>query len=180
MRRLIVGLAILVMPPALRAQARVEWPTYGGDAGATKYSPLTDVNRRNVRRLTMAWRWAVAEQPIRETDSTKAARPGNFQTTPLMIGDTLFFSTPYNRVVAMDASTGRPYWIYDPRAYAFGQPSNGTGFVHRGVATWSDGKERRVFMNSRWRLIAIDAASGKLVRTFGDTGRRRSHWPIRD
>ena len=170
MRRLIVGLAILVMPPALRAQARVEWPTYGGDAGATKYSPLTDVNRRNVRRLTMAWRWAVAEQPIRETDSTKAARPGNFQTTPLMIGDTLFFSTPYNRVVAMDASTGRPYWIYDPRAYAFGQPSNGTGFVHRGVATWSDGKERRVFMNSRWRLIAIDAASGKLVRTFGDTG----------
>ena len=87
-----------------------------------------------------------------------------------MIGDTLFFSTPYNRVVAMDASTGRPYWIYDPRAYAFGQPSNGTGFVHRGVATWSDGKERRVFMNSRWRLIAIDAGSGKLVRTFGDTG----------
>ena len=170
MRRLIVGLAILVMPPALRAQARVEWPTYGGDAGATKYSPLTDVNRRNVRRLTMAWRWAVAEQPIRQTDSTKAARPGNFQTTPLMIGDTLFFSTPYNRVVAMDASTGRPYWIYDPRAYAFGQPSNGTGFVHRGVATWSDGKERRVFMNSRWRLIAIDAASAKLVRTFGDTG----------
>ena len=170
MRRLIVGLAILVIPPALRAQARVEWPTYGGDAGATKYSPLTDVNRRNVRRLTMAWRWAVAEQPIRQTDSTKAARPGNFQTTPLMIGDTLFFSTPYNRVVAMDASTGRPYWIYDPRAYAFGQPSNGTGFVHRGVATWSDGKERRVFMNSRWRLIAIDAASAKLVRTFGDTG----------
>jgi len=158
------------MPPALRAQARVEWPTYGGDAGATKYSPLTDVNRRNVRRLTIAWRWAVAEQPIRQTDSTKAARPGNFQTTPLMIGDTLFFSTPYNRVVAMDASTGRPYWIYDPRAYAFGQPSNGTGFVHRGVATWSDGKERRVFMNSRWRLIAIDAASGELVRTFGDTG----------
>ena len=65
MRRLIVGLAILVMPPALRAQARVEWPTYAGDAAATKYSPLDDVNRRNVRRLTIAWRWAVAEQPIR-------------------------------------------------------------------------------------------------------------------
>jgi len=169
MRR-VVALAILVMPAALRAQARVEWPVYGSDAGATKYSPLADIDRRSVRRLTVAWRWRVGEQAIARTDSTKAARPGNFQATPLMIGDTLFFSTPYNRVVAMNAATGRPYWIYDPKAYAFGQPSNGTGFVHRGVATWTDGRQRRVFMNSRWRLIAIDAATGRLIREFGDTG----------
>ncbi|HKW12328.1 MAG TPA: pyrroloquinoline quinone-dependent dehydrogenase [Gemmatimonadaceae bacterium] len=152
------------------AQARTEWPVYGGDPGATKYSSLADIDRGNVRRLTIAWRWRVGEGPVPKTDSTKAARPGNFQATPLMIGDTLFFSTPYNRVVAMDASTGKPYWIYDPRAYAFGQPSNGTGFVHRGVATWTDGRERRVFMNSRWRLIALDAKTGTLIRGFGDTG----------
>jgi quinoprotein glucose dehydrogenase len=166
----VVVLAALAWSTRLEAQTRADWPVYGGDPGATKYSPLADIDRGNVRRLTVAWRWQVGEQPIPRTDSTKAARPGNFQATPLMIGDTLFFSTPYNRVVAMDANTGRPYWIYDPGAYAFGQPSNGTGFVHRGVATWTDGRERRVFMNSRWRLIAIDAASGKLIRGFGDTG----------
>ena len=135
-----------------------------------KYSVLSDINRSNVRRLTMAWRWRVGEQPIPKTDSTKAARPGSFEATPLMIGDTLYFSTPYSRVVAMDASTGRPFWIYDPRAYAFGQPSNGTGFVHRGVATWTNGRERRIFINSRWRLIALDARTGRPIRNFGDTG----------
>src|SRR6476469_7777888 len=133
----------------LAAQARGEWPAYAGDAGATKYSVLADINRANASRLTVAWRWRVGEQAIARSESTKAARPGNFQATPLMIGDTLYFSTPYNRVVAMDASTGRPFWTYDPRAYAFGQPSNGTGFVHRGVATWTDGRHRRVFMNTR-------------------------------
>ncbi|MES2178276.1 MAG: pyrroloquinoline quinone-dependent dehydrogenase [Gemmatimonadota bacterium] len=151
--------------------ARVgEWPVYGGDAGATKYSALTQINRANVATLEMAWRWRVGEVPIRNTDSTKAARPGNFQVTPLMIGDTLFFSTSYNRVVAMDAVTGTPFWIYDPGAYKAGQPSNGTGLVHRGVAAWSDGKERRIFMNSRWNLIALDASTGKPIRSFGDTG----------
>lgn len=149
---------------------RGDWPVYGGDHGATKYSPLAQIDRANVSRLEVAWRWRVGEAPIPQTDSTLAARPGTFQVTPLMIGDTLYFSTPFNRVVAMDASTGRTHWIYDPGAYRAGQPSNGTGFVHRGVATWSDGKRRIVFMNSRWNLIALDAATGKPVRSFGDTG----------
>ena len=165
-------ICIFALSATLGAQRapRDDWPVYGGDAGATKYSPLSSIDRSNVRNLTVAWRWTVGERPIPRTDSTKAARPGNFQATPLMIGDTLYFSTPYNRVVAMDANSGRPFWIYDPGAYTFGQPSNGTGFVHRGVATWSDGRERRIFMNSRWRLLAIDAATGKLIRGFGDTG----------
>ena len=161
---------VLAMCPAVAAAQRVEWPVYGADPGATKFSPLTQIDRSNVARLQVVWRWRVGEAPIAKTDSTLAARPGNFQVTPLMIGDTLFFSTPFNRVVAMNASTGAPYWIYDPQAYRAGQPSNGTGFVHRGVATWSDGKRRVVFMNSRWNLIALDAATGKPVRTFGDTG----------
>lgn len=170
--RLALCILALAFAQPLGAQRapRGDWPVYGGDPGATKYSRLTEIRRENVRELAVAWRWEVGERPIARTDSTRAARPGNFQATPLMIGDTLYFSTPYNRVVAMDASTGRPFWIYDPGAYVFGQPSNGTGFVHRGVATWSNGRERRIFMNSRWRLIALDAATGKLIRSFGDTG----------
>ena len=65
----------------------VEWPAYGGDAGGQKYSPLTDINRGNVDRLTLAWTWETGEQPIRDTDSTKAARPGMFQSTPIMVND---------------------------------------------------------------------------------------------
>jgi quinoprotein glucose dehydrogenase len=144
----------------------VEWPVYGGDLGATKYSVAADLHKGNVAGLVKAWEWATGETP----NATTRARPGNFQATPLMIGDTLFLSTSYNRVVALDANTGKPFWEFDPKTYLTGQPPNGTGFVHRGVATWSDGKQRRVFINSRWSLIAIDASTGKAIRDFGDTG----------
>ena len=147
-----------------------EWPVTGGDPGGMKYSRLALINRENVGQLQLAWTWATGEKEISATDSTKAARPGAFEATPLMINDTLFLSTPYNRVVALDASTGRELWSYDPGAYREGQPSNGTGFVHRGVATWANGGERRIFINSRWRLIALDAATGKPVPSFGTDG----------
>jgi quinoprotein glucose dehydrogenase len=157
--------ALATFAPRARGQ-RVEWPAFGGDLAATKYSSLADINRSNVAGLSKVWEWETGESPMAEP----RARPGNFQATPLMIGDTLFLSTSYNRVVALDASTGRLLWSYDPKAYSAGQPPNGTGFVHRGVATWSDGKQRRIFMNSRWNLIALDASTGRPIRDFGDTG----------
>jgi quinoprotein glucose dehydrogenase len=74
--------------------------------------------------------------------------------------------------VALAADTGRELWSYDPKAYEDGQVPNGTGFVHRGVALWRDGVSGRlrIFMNSRYRLICLDAATGKPVQEFGDNG----------
>jgi quinoprotein glucose dehydrogenase len=176
--KLVVGAALgvlatgIVLVP-LRSQGTgqlVEWPVYGGDPGGMRYSRLADVNRDNVGGMTRAWTWATGESPIPQTDSTKAARPGTFQASPLMINDTLYLSTPYNRVVALDANSGRQLWKFDPGAHTYGQPSNGTGFVHRGVALWSDGRQRRVFINSRWRLIALDAATGQRISSFGNNG----------
>ena len=165
-----VALAFIALPAALGAQS-VDWPTYGNDAGGLKYSPLADVNRTNVAKLQVAFTWSTNENNIPASEGQKAARPGQFQATPLAIGDTLFFSTPFNRVVALDAATGRQYWAFDPQPWkVYGQPSNGTGFVHRGVATWSNGRERRVFINSRWRLIALDAATGRPIPSFGTNG----------
>ena len=152
------------------APASRDWPVYGGDPGSMKYSNLAEINRSNVSQLELEWEWRPGEKNIAETETTKRAQPGDFQVTPLVINDTMYLSTPFNRVVALDASTGRELWSYDPGAYRFGQPSNGTGFVHRGVATWTDGRERRVFMNSRWRLIAIDAKTGKPIPSFGNEG----------
>jgi quinoprotein glucose dehydrogenase len=149
----------------------IDWGSYGGDAGGLKYSPLTDVNRDNVTRLAIAFSWEAKEQPIPASEGQKPARPGQFEATPLAIHDTLFFSTPYNRVIALDATDGRELWAFDPQPWkTYGQPSNGTGFVHRGVATWTNGRERRVFINSRWRLIALDAATGKPIPSFGSNG----------
>lgn len=148
--------------------AAQEWPYYGGDPGETHYSHLVRINRDNVRNLKPAWEWKTGESPLPEFKTT----PGMFEATPLMIGGVLYLSTPYNRVVALDAATGREIWAYDPKAYTDGQVPNGTGFVHRGVAAWRDSKtgKLRIFMNSRARLISLDAETGKPVAGFGDNG----------
>jgi quinoprotein glucose dehydrogenase len=90
-----------------------------------------------------------------------------------MIDNVLYFSTPYNRVVALNADTGAERWSFDPKAYEDGQPPNGSGFVHRGVAAWRDhaaGDALRIFINSRYRLICLDAATGRVVDAFGSRG----------
>jgi quinoprotein glucose dehydrogenase len=147
-----------------------DWPTYSGDPGSMKYSSLNVINRQNVQQLQLAWEWRTGEKAIAQTDTTLAARPGDFQATPIVVNDTMYLSTPFNRVVALDANSGKQFWSFDPGAYKAGQPSNGTGFVHRGVALWTDGNERRVFMNSRWRLLALDAKTGLLISSFGRNG----------
>ena len=153
--------------------AEGDWPAYGGDVGAMRYSPLTEINRDNVAELAPAWTWETGEEPLsgpRLPVPGERVRPGNFQNTPVVINDTMYVSTPYNRVVALDAPTGRVIWTYDPKTTDWGQPPNGTGFVHRGVAVWSGSEGRRIFLNSRWRLIALDAATGRVIESFGDGG----------
>lgn len=156
-----VAIAQAQSPP--RPQA---WPAYAADNAATHYSPLDDIGTTNVSKLAVAWEWSTGEEAQQEF----GAQPGNFQNTPLMIDNVLYVSTPYNRVAALDAETGKELWSYDPKAYEDGQPPNGTGFVHRGVAAWRDGAQTRIFLNSRWRLIALDAKTGEPVSSFGTNG----------
>jgi quinoprotein glucose dehydrogenase len=148
--------------------AEQDWPFYGADQAGTKYSPLADITRDNVARLAPAWEWATHEKALADFGT----RPGAFEVTPLMIDNVLYLSTPYNRVVALNADTGAELWSFDPKAYEDGQPPNGTGYVHRGVAAWRDPATRklRIFLNSRYRLICLDAATGQLVPAFGDAG----------
>jgi quinoprotein glucose dehydrogenase len=143
-----------------------QWPVYAGDSAATHYSPLADINRETVGQLAVAWEWSVGETNMQEFGT----RPGNFQNTPLMIDGVLYVSTPYNRVVALDPESGRERWSFDPKAYEDGQPPNGTGFVHRGVAAWRDGDRLRIFLASRYRLISLDALTGEPVSSFGTQG----------
>src|SRR5579871_1480259 len=151
---------------ALAAAAFVPWPFYAGDQGGSHFSTLADVNRANVSRLAPAWEWKTGEKAL----ARFGTRPGAFEATPLAIDNVLYFPTPYNRVVALNADSGAELWSFDPKAYEDGQPPNGTGFVHRGIAAWRDGGKLRLFLNSRYRLFCLDAASGALVTSFGDRG----------
>jgi quinoprotein glucose dehydrogenase len=168
----VLGTALVLTGFALAATAAQQpdqdWPYYGADQAATKYSPLADINTANVRHLKLVWRWETGEQPIAQYGTT----PGKFEATPVVIGGVMYLSTPYNRVVALDAASGRELWVYDPQAYLDGQVPNGTGFVHRGVATWRDSASGalRILINSRYRLIELDARDGRPVAQFGQNG----------
>lgn len=142
-----------------------EWVHHGNDAGGMRYSPLKQIHRGNVDRLKIAWRWKSGD--VSDGKSGWPVRTA-FEATPLMIGSTLYVTTPFQRLAALDASTGRELWIFDPkidrrRAYNL--------YVNRGAAYWTDGKsERLVFGTLEGRLYSIDAATGKPDPAFGEQG----------
>ena len=71
-------------------------------------------------------------------------RPGPFQAMPIMVGNVLYLSTMYTRVVALDAETGTELWTFDPKAYEGGPVGAGpTGFKHRGIAPLLGRRGRR-------------------------------------
>ena len=99
---LLVAAAVSAAGQPDRGSRQQDWPFYGGDQGGMKYSPLADVNAATAARLGVAWEWSPREKAL----SQFGTRPGNFQATPLMIDNVLYLSTPYNRVVALNADTG--------------------------------------------------------------------------
>ena len=163
-----VAAVVVTAASARRSSSRsmVEWPYYGGDPAEAHYSALTQINLKNVARLHVAWTWKTGETELPQYGT----RPGAFENTPLMIDNVLYLSTPYNKVVALNAETGALLWSYDPETDKDGQPPNGTGYVHRGVAAWRDGDKLRIFMNTRYRLLCLDAKTGTLVESFGNGG----------
>jgi quinoprotein glucose dehydrogenase len=161
------AIAFLLCTSADRAP--VDWAFWGGDPGGAHYSGLTDINASNVSGLRQAWVWKTGETAL----SQYGTRPGIFENTPLMIDHVLYATTPYNKVVALDPDTGAELWSYDPKSYVDGQPPNGSGYIHRGIAAWRDsrdGGKMRIFLNTRYRLVSLDAKTGTPVNSFGDNG----------
>lgn len=137
-----------------------EWPEYACDKAASRYSPLSQIDRTNFTKLRVAWRWSSPDNKYRKTHLNSGNGPN--EATPLMVGGVLYTSTGQSRACAIDAATGKPIWTFDPKT---------DGGVHRGLAYWASGSDRRLFLAaSKAMLFAIDADTGKPVPTFGDNG----------
>jgi quinoprotein glucose dehydrogenase len=152
-----------------------EWPYYAGTISATKYSPLAQIDAKNVSTLQVAWKWNSPDDALLSGGATRE-RPGSFKATPLMIGGVLYTSTPFNQVAAIDAGSGKSLWIFDPKAYAAGRRPANSGWQHRGVSYWQ-GKvgnkfEKRILIATGiGDLIAVNADNGDIVKSFGKEGR---------
>lgn len=149
--------------------AGAEWPSYAGDKASTKYSPLSQIDGSNFSRLKVAWTWRSPEEAVTRTHPS--IKSWTWESTPLMVGGTLYITTSLSQAAAIDAATGRTKWVYDPETWKNGTPSN-NGFVHRGVAYWADGEDKRIlFGTGDGYLIALSADTGKPIGSFGRGGR---------
>jgi len=168
-------LAVLIWTAALSAgeaaPSEYDWPCYGRDPGGARYAPLTQINRKNVHRLKLAWRFNTGDVSRGED----GRRPSKFEATPILFAGKLFLSTPFSRVIALDPATGRELWGFDPKLNLDLRYSE--SLVSRGVAAWTDAESsekpcgRRIFFGALdGRLFALDAATGRPCKGFGKAG----------
>lgn len=87
------------------------WTVYGHDAGGTRYSPLKQIDTKNVARLRVAWTYRTGALDQQGRANEKAA----FEATPILVEGTLYLTTPFNKVIALDPATGREKWTHDPQ-----------------------------------------------------------------
>ena len=139
---------LLVIGAAPQRKTDTDWPSFGRDPGAQRYSPLTQITPQNVSQLQPAWSF--------DTGVT------NLQVTPIVI-DGLMYLSGGTSVFALEPETGKEIWRYDPKSKV----------ARRGVAYWpGDGTLRpRLFAGvADGRLVSLDAKTGEPVTTFGDRG----------
>jgi quinoprotein glucose dehydrogenase len=132
--------------------ASTDWPRYGGTLENNHFSPLAQINRENVTRLEVAWQFDTGEE-------------GGLQTSPIVVNGVLYGITPTQKILALDAASGKLIWKFDSGITGT-QPD-------RGLAFWQSpqGKESRILVGVLNYLYALDASTGKPILSFGDDGR---------
>lgn len=156
------------VPQSGAAQQAIDWPVYGSTLGGTRHSRAAQITRRNVTRLTKAWE-------MRTGDMVPGLGTGRMQATPIVVGGLLYTATPAGTVLALDPVTGRERWRHIARvdlSQRFGDAAS------RGVSYWRDARMRRnatcaariFFGTVDARLLALDAATGRLCPGFGRDG----------
>jgi glucose dehydrogenase len=128
------------------------WSRYGGGPEQIRYSSLGQINKTNVKQLEVAWIYDSGES-------------GDLQTQPIVVDGVLFAYTPLQKVLALDAATGRVKWIFDARLQGRGP--------NRGVMHWpgANGEPGRIFAPVSEYLYALELKTGTPIPTFGDGGR---------
>src|SRR5215475_15012013 len=123
-----------------------DWPINGGSPENQHYSPLTLINRSNVKQLEIAWIYDTGEN-------------GGLQTSPLVVDGVLYGISPEQKIFAVDAATGKELWKFDSGTKGM-QPD-------RVLAYWSSNDDKRILVGVMNFLYAIDASTGKPIPSFG-------------
>jgi quinoprotein glucose dehydrogenase len=149
--------AVSLSRAAAIGEGNADWPVYRGDPKGNQYSPLAQIHAANVHTLQPAWVYRTGDANQRST----------MHANPIVVNGVMYVTTPSLRAVALNATTGREIWSFDPARH-----NNGTvvRLRNRGVAFWKGAEGERIFHFVRDRVYAVDAQSGALIRTFGRAG----------
>lgn len=147
-----------------------DWPYYGADQHAVRYSMLDQINRTNVAQLKQIWQFRTGDLPDEKTKGKYSP-----ETTPIKLGERLYMCSAKNMIIALDAGTGKEWWRYDPKVPDDAIPY---GATCRGVAYYSDTNaapdsacaRRIVEATLDARLIEVDAKDGVPCADFGRNG----------
>ncbi|MBI5616132.1 MAG: PQQ-binding-like beta-propeller repeat protein [Gammaproteobacteria bacterium] len=136
-----VGAILGFVFPVHAADGDRDWPLYGLDYGNTRYSALAAIDRGNVAKLVPRW-------------SYHTGMKDTFQATPIVVDGTMYVSTPWNHVVALDAATGKERWHYE---HPIEDQATCCGPANRGVAV-GDGLVYMATLDAH--VVALDAKTG--------------------
>ncbi len=134
------------------------WPVYLGDKYNSHHSPLTQINRDNVKQLQVAWEYKTGDADLNGHTQ--------IQCNPIIIDGIMYGSSPKLKIFALDAATGKQKWSYDPAI-----ATNFSMNVNRGVTYWEDGEDKRILFTAGPYLFALNAETGYPIQTFGIFGK---------
>ena len=134
MRSLIFLVTFLYLNPVYSAID--DWTSYGKDSGGGHFSKADEITPENVKKLKKIW---VHRSGDYKGGANSAGVKGgeyqtSFQATPLLVDDTLFYCTSYNRVFALNPETGEEKWVFDPKLKKGGRAI----LACRGLSSWKD------------------------------------------
>jgi glucose dehydrogenase len=165
----ILLISILSCGSLLWGQSPADWPMYSRDLAGTRYSPLTQVDARNVSKLAQAW-----SLKLRGTSGNAVA-----EVTPIVI-DGVMYLPASNRILALEADTGKEIWSYElpagqtpERGVAFwpGDRSNPPRLIFTtGGSVMSSPVAVRGATDPVHKLMALNAKTGKIDPGFGNEG----------
>ena len=153
-----------------------DWTAYGKDSGGGHYSTASEITPENVHNLERAWvhRSGDFQDGANTRGTISNEIQTSFQATPLLVDETLYYCTPFNRVFALNPETGQEKWIFDPEVDPAGRPLK----TCRGLSSWKDSNKnqadvcyhRIVGITMDVELFSIDGKTGKLCDDFGNKG----------
>ena len=160
-----------VKPAVKKAKAAmvkdIDYTSYGGNKAGNRYTPATQINKKNVKDLQVAWTY--------DSGDNASGRGSDWQYQPIVVKGVMYVVTPRSKLVALDAATGKQIWIFDPSVT--GKRSGGPT---RGVTYWEKGDDKRIILTFGYVIMEVNATTGEQIKSFGEDGLADIHVGLKD